>query len=191
METPRLRVVPINRLPRQVGVWTCTGDLPIEAKVYTVLPDAGFLSRAYRDDRGRVVEIFLETSQDAQMFHSPTQCMPAQNWNITQSRSCELRSAASLPMQTAATAATRTTATEMRLESAGQRLLALYWYTSERQLDKWEALKSKALNGRTPTRLFVRILVPSVGDYETAGRTAQDMAQSLLPIISDLEAQSK
>lgn len=186
---PQLRLVPIDRLPRQIGNWTCTQDLPIEAKVRAVLPDAAFLSRAYRDPQGRTAQLFLETSQDAQMFHSPTQCMPAQNWNILDTRRVDIQPAAlgeSGQKIASAQSEPSAGATEMDMQSAGQNMLLLYWYTSERQLDKWQALKTKLLSGRPPTRLFVRILVPASADFGPSAQTARDFAQALLPTITEL-----
>lgn len=197
METPRLRVVPIDRMPRQIGAWTCTQDLPIESKVRVALPDAAFLSRAYRDNLGRTAQLFLETSQDAQMFHSPTQCMPAQNWNILNTRRIDIApgattkavSESSFPTASAGGEVGSAAATEMDMQSGGQNILLLYWYTTERQLDKWQALKTKLLSGRPQTRLFVRILVPASEDFAPGAQTAQDFAQTLLPALAELEKQ--
>ena len=196
METPRLRVVPIERLSSQIGTWTCTQELPIEPKVRALLPDAVFLSRLYRDERGRTAQLFLETSEDAQMFHSPTQCMPAQNWNILNTRRVDVSSGsrltAAMGNSSQPTSDSRETpgvaATEMDMQDAGQQnMLLLYWYTTERQLDKWQALKTKLLSGRPQTRLFARILVPASEDFTPAAQTAQDFAQSLLPALAELE----
>lgn len=183
LPAPTLRLVPIDRLPRQVGGWQCLQDLPIDAKVSAILPDAHFLSRVYRDPSGRIAQVLLETSVNAQMFHSPTQCMPAQNWNVLRTRSTQVETTTSEQ----AGERLRASATEMYLQSAAQNMFVLYWYTSERQLDKWQALKTKLLAGRPQTRLFVRILIPDSVDFEVAKRTAQDIAQTLLPAVTHLE----
>ena len=187
LSTPTLRVVPIDRLPRQIGAWQCGADLPIEDRVRTLLPNAAFVSRSYRDGGGRTAELLLETSADAQMFHSPTQCMPAQNWNILHTRSLPLVMPANAPAGKPG-GAQEVSATEMDMQSPGQNLLMLYWYTSERQLDKWQALKDKLLSGRAHTRLFVRILVPATSEGDKASRAARDFAQALLPSIMELES---
>ena len=88
---PTLRLVPIDRLPRQVGRWQCPQDLPVDAKLSVLVPGARFLSRLYRDPSGRMAQLLLETSTDAQMFHSPTLCMPAQNWNVLRTRSTQVQ----------------------------------------------------------------------------------------------------
>ena len=180
---PTLRLVPIDRLPRQVGRWQCLRDLPVDAKVSVIVPGAHFLSRLYRDSSGRMAQILLETSTDAQMFHSPTQCLPAQSWNVLRTRSTQVQA----PDLGANGERLSASATEMYLQSAGQNMFALYWYTSERQLDKWQAIKTKLLAGRPQTRLFVRILIPESADFEVAKRTAQDMAQAFLPAVAQLE----
>jgi EpsI family protein len=183
LPAPTLRLVPIDRLPRQVGGWQCLQDLPIDPKVSVIVPDAHFLSRVYRDPSGRMAQVLLETSADAQMFHSPTQCMPAQNWTVLRTRSTQVETVSPGTRGERL----RASATEMYLQSAAQNMFVLYWYTSERQLDKWQALKTKLLAGRPQTRLFVRILIPDSADFEVAKRTAQDMAQTLLPAITQLE----
>lgn len=77
----------------------------------------------------------------------------------------------------------------MDMQSGEQNMLLLYWYNTERQLDKWQALKTKLLSGRPQTRLFARILVPASEDFTPAAQTGRDFAQALLPALAQLEKQ--
>ena len=183
LPAPRLRLVPIDRLPRQVAHWQCFEELPVDAKLSVIVPGAHFLSRLYRDPSGRTAQVLLETSTDAQMFHPPTLCMPAQNWNVLRTHSTQVQA----PDLGAKGEWLSASATEMYLQSAAQNMFVLYWYTSERQLDKWQAIKTKLLAGRPQTRLFVRILIPESVDFDVAKRTAQDVAQAFLPAVTRLE----
>lgn len=176
-----LKLAPIAELPTTLGDWRRVRDLPIEDRVRVAVPNAVWLSRLYRDGQGNEAQLLLETSTDAQMFHAPTQCMPAQNWNIQRTRAVSVGT----------DPATRTTATEMQMDAEGQRALLLYWYTSERQLDKWEALKSKIVAGRAPTRLFVRVLTLGAGDFAAASDTARRLASAALPSLRELELRAR
>ena len=63
----------------------------------------------------------------------------------------------------------------------------LYWYTSERQLDKWERFKSHFVAGRQPSRLFVRVVVVSPSGFETSSTDVQQFAEDIVPAITALE----
>lgn len=183
MPTPHLRVLPINRLPIQLGAWRCTEEVPLDTSIYKVIPNATLLSRVYRDPAGHTIHLLLETSDDPEMFHSPMSCVPSHNANIVEMHSV------SLPTVSRAGEHGLVSASELHLEADGQAMLLLYWYTSERQMDKLQALKNKILVGRSPTRLYARILVTDVANFDVAAQTARNFATLLNPSLSRLENQ--
>ena len=170
-----LRLAPIERLPRQLGEWRCVGDIPLDERVRAVLPNARIVSRLYRSAAGERAQLLLETSPDPNEYHSPTVCLPGQGWNVVSSHPASVG------------AGSRVSATEMEVDLEGQRSTVLYWYTTDHQMDKWEALKARLLSGRPPTRLFVEIAVPAAPTIREAESAAHSLGTAVLPALVDLE----
>lgn len=177
------RVVPIERLPRQIGEWSSDADLPIETRVSEVLPHSRMVSRLYHNQAGQALELLLQTSTVPGEFHKPYICQPGQGWNMTTLGPTHIGAEATAPAQ-------GPSAFQMEMQMDAQQRVMLYWYTSEPLLDKWQSLREKLLSGNTPTRLFVRIIVPVSTDGKAAKRLAHDFAQQALPFIEALEKQS-
>jgi EpsI family protein len=180
LPVPTLKRVDLSRVPRQIGVWTCFQDLPETEHERIAAPNAEFHRWLYRNPAGQEVELLLETSTDPQMFHTPTQCMPAQQWDIEPVRR--------VAVQAAPGAAVRgQDGNVMRMKNGADRELLLYWYTSERQLDKIQQLIDKLLAGHPSTRLFVRVRVNAAAGYDNAEALAQQFATAALPPLTEIE----
>jgi len=180
LPVPKLKLVDLSQTPKQIGEWTCFKDMPETEAERIAAPNAEFHRWYYRRPAGQEVELVLETSTDPQMFHTPTQCMPAQQWDIE-----PVRRVAVQPPPGSGVAGQD--GNVMRMKYGMDRELLLYWYTSERQLDKIQQLIDKMLAGHPSTRLFVRVRVNAGSGYEAAEALAQEFATAALPPLTAME----
>jgi hypothetical protein len=85
--TPRLetviRVLPIDRFPRQIGPWHVDRDIPTDPEVQRSLPTATIVERDYVDPLGRHIDLLLLNARDDQDYHKPEACLPGQGAAIT------------------------------------------------------------------------------------------------------------
>jgi EpsI family protein len=177
---PKLKRVDISQVPRRIDRWTCFQDLPETEGEHIAAPYAEFHRWLYRDPAGQEVELLLETATDPQQFHTPTQCMPAQQWDVDPVQ----RTAVSPPPGAGIAGQDGNI---MRMRHGDERELLLYWYTSERQLDKVQQLIDKLLAGHPSTRLFVRVRVSANAGYERAEALAKQFAAAALPPLTAME----
>jgi EpsI family protein len=178
---PKLKPVDILALSTRLGDWNCFRQLPETDAEHIATPNALYHRWLFRKSSGQEVELLLETSTDPQMFHTPTQCMPSQHWDIDPVINTRVQPPAgsNLPSPPA---------NVMRMHTASDQELLLYWYTSERQLDKMQQLIDRLLSGHPSTRMFVRVRVSASGDnYDRATAVAQDFATAALPALTELE----
>jgi len=87
--SPRLQpdkpqVLPIETLPKQIGVWKSEKDISLDPKVQKVLPTARLLTRVYINPAGKAVELLLLTAREVDDYHDPRVCFPNQGWQISE-----------------------------------------------------------------------------------------------------------
>jgi EpsI family protein len=180
LPVPKLKPVDLSQVPHQIGEWSCYKELPETDAEHSATPNAEYHRWNFRNPDGQVVELLLETSTDPQMFHTPTQCMPAQQWDTE-----PVRRTAVLPLP--GMNVPGQDGNLMRMKYGTDRQLLLYWYTSERQLDKAQQLIDKLLAGHPSTRLFVRVRVDAKDGYDKAEALACQFASLALPPLTTME----
>ncbi|EGB14412.1 EpsI family protein [Pseudodesulfovibrio mercurii] len=79
--------VPLSRsldeFPTTVGRWQMIHEWRFGSAVLETLKATGYVSRLYRDDQGREVELYLgyhDGGPDAGPIHSPRNCLPGGGW---------------------------------------------------------------------------------------------------------------
>lgn len=74
---------PLDEFPTRVGRWDMVHEWRFGSAILETLRATGYISRLYRDDRGREVELYLgyhDGGPDAGPVHSPRNCLPGGGW---------------------------------------------------------------------------------------------------------------
>jgi hypothetical protein len=167
----KARVLPIDTLPRVIGVWENTIDNTMDARTRQTLTEARLLSRTYQDAVGHSVELMLESSPNEGEYHLPSYCMPAQGWSIVSNEVVKVGGM---------------DATELHIETADRKAVMLFWYVADPASMEQNSLLAKFASDRNPTRLFARVTTPVTLDYDTSSRLAHQFADASVPALSSL-----
>ncbi len=80
LQLPKPRLMPVKKLPRQIGDWTAVTDRKVADDVQKALPTAVIVDRDYRNSEGRTVSFLLLSASEIRDIHSPSVCLPGSGW---------------------------------------------------------------------------------------------------------------
>jgi EpsI family protein len=107
-------------LPATLGVWTSSGDRPLDAESLDVLRMDDYLNRSYAAPGGRLVNFYVGywgSQRQGDTIHSPQNCLPGSGWQpIESSRTAIAVAGRSVP------------ATRYLIARGSARQLAYYWF---------------------------------------------------------------
>lgn len=169
---------PLSSLPDNAGNWTRSYDIYIDSNVSEMLGADELLSRAYRTDDGRQLNLFMayyKTQHRAKNAHSPKVCLPGSGWIPVSSQ----QSRFGVPDGTVIEA------NEFVVAKRTSKAAVLYWYQTPRGAVAGEQKLNvtrffETLTDHRSDMALIRIVLPFSGnDSEAAFRTARGFASSL------------
>lgn len=122
---------------------------------------------------------YYESQTRGKTIHSPKNCMPGSGWDALEAEPALIPVPGGAPVEV----------NRYMLVKENQRVLVLYWYQGRGRVvaseyrAKWELLRDAALSRRSDEAL-VRVVVPVQGDEERAFAQAREMAEKILPTIT-------
>lgn len=122
---------------------------------------------------------YYESQTRGKTIHSPKNCMPGSGWDALESEPATISVPGAAPVEV----------NRYMLVKENQRVLVLYWYQGRGRVvaseyrAKWELLRDAALSRRSDEAL-VRVVVPVQGDEEKAFAQAREVAEKILPTIT-------
>jgi EpsI family protein len=170
--------------PKQAGPWTMVGETTIDDATAGVLKADDYVMRAYRDDKGQQVDLFIayyKTQKAGDSMHSPKNCLPGAGWGIVQSN--EVAMSAENP-------AHPIMINRYLIEKNGAKSLVLYWYQANGRViasEYWgkiylvlDALRTGRRDGA-----IVRFVVPirKGSDGRAELQSGLDMARNTVPFL--------
>jgi EpsI family protein len=154
--------------------------LPLDPASLRVLGVDDYANRRYVSSAGRLVGLYIgyyASQRQGDTIHSPQNCLPGAGWQPVESSS-ETLSSAGAPV----------TVNRYVVQKGLDRQVVLYWYegrgriVANEYLNKFWLIADAARLHRTNGAL-VRIMAPVAVEQASAGRTAVDFAQALLPVL--------
>ena len=171
------------RIPLDLGPWHGT-DIKLEARTYEILGTRDVLSRVYKDDAGRQVQLVVVMSQQTQKrTHPPEQCYTGDGFSIRQRA----------PRPVTVSSSTGTTSLEVLeliLNRSGNNKLVWYFYKSGDRLTTsyWQhqlGLAVHRLARPDAADILIRIDAPSPeGDPEATRQMLSDFLSYALPYLT-------
>ncbi|MFN7918883.1 MAG: EpsI family protein [Bryobacteraceae bacterium] len=155
-----------DSLPVQIGDWSMTDELTVDAMTLERLQPDAYLNRTYKSNRdGLTASVFIgyfETRRTGRAPHSPKSCLPGNGWEP------ESYAEVDMPVPNSPNPV-RVNRYVVKRESL--RLVILYWYHQNGRLFTSEvaaqfySLPNLLLHRRTDTT-FVRVGVPVAGEVD-------------------------
>lgn len=93
------RIIPVSRplgsLPLSLGEWRMVSEETFSENVLKNLYPTDYLSRTYRDARGRIASLYVGYHDGGKSgaVHSPRLCLPGSGWNIVEERRTFIKTA--------------------------------------------------------------------------------------------------
>jgi EpsI family protein len=170
--------------PTQTGPWTMVGQTTIDDATAGVLKADDYVLRAYRDEKGEQVDLFIayyKTQKAGDSMHSPKNCLPGSGWGIVESNEVAMR---------IENPAHPVMINRYVIEKNGAKSLVLYWYQANGRViasEYWgnvflvlDALRTGRRDGA-----IVRFVVPirKGSDGKTELQLGLDMARNTVPFL--------
>jgi EpsI family protein len=170
--------------PKQAGPWTMAKETAIDDATAGVLKADDYVIRAYRDEKGQQVELFIayyKTQKAGDSMHSPKNCLPGSGWGIIESNEVPMRAESSVhPVMI----------NRYLIEKNGAKSLVLYWYQANGRVIAseywgkiflvWDALRTGRRDGA-----IVRFVVPirKGSDGKAELQSGLDLARTTMPLL--------
>jgi EpsI family protein len=170
--------------PKQTGPWTMIGETKIDDATAEVLKADDYVMRAYRDEKGHQVDLFIAyytTQKAGDSMHSPKNCLPGAGWGIVESNEVAM---------SAENLAHPIMINRYLIEKNGTKSLVLYWYQANGRViasEYWgkvflvlDALRTGRRDGA-----IVRFVVPirKGSDGKAELQSGLDMARNTMPLL--------
>lgn len=173
---------PLEQMPTRIGDWQMTGQARFDERVLEVLKPTDYLSRTYRDAKGRRLTLYLGYhggGPDSGPIHSPKHCLPGSGWQEVSSKHSEvLIGDYSLPVNIGL------------YQNGLHQELFVYWYQvvgepvgSIYALKFAEIWNSIAHNRKDSA--FIRLSLPVEGDWEDDFLVTVDFLRNFFPHLHD------
>lgn len=174
-----------QNLPLQYRDWTITHSDISDSDRTVLRPDAVTLRR-YSSPNGEIIDLAVIAGHRKQTVHTPSFCMVGGGWNTLTEDSITLTIAGKkVPMRRAL------------MENDGHKAIMAYFFTDGalclESLPKFQfELFKRRLSGVISQGALVRVIVPVLGDTETATRLSDDFAVSIMPeLLEQLNRQNR
>ncbi len=173
---------PLAEMPTQIGDWRMVGQTRFDERVLAVLKPTDYLSRAYRDEDGQRLSVYLGYhggGPDSGPIHSPKHCLPGSGWQELSTENRELPvDGGTLPVNIAL------------YQNGLQKEMFVYWYqvkgdpmTSEYAL-KFAEVWNSMLHNRKDSA-FIRLSVPVDGEGDESIKVAADFVTGFYPYLRE------
>ncbi|WFS61602.1 EpsI family protein [Pseudodesulfovibrio thermohalotolerans] len=171
---------PLGEFPVKVGQWRMVHEWRYAQGILEVLQATGYVSRQYRDEQGRVVELYLgyhDGGPDAGPIHSPRNCLPGGGWlqRFEKIVGIDLGGRSMKAVQAA-------------YDKSESTVTMLYWFqvcgkivTNEYALKIEEIIGS--ITSRRRDSAFIRLSTEIPDENGGAERTLQRFAEDFYPVI--------
>jgi EpsI family protein len=174
---------PLASLPRAIDGLE-GGDVPIAPQVLEKLALTDYISRAYRADGRRAVQLYIGfylSQRTGATYHSPRNCLPGSGWQILEAGTAQVPGPKGGPV----------TVNEMVIGKGTERMVAIYWYQDRGRVVANEYLAKIYLVWDAATRhrsdgSMVRVLVPTTAfrnDLDEAREEARAFTAALMPLL--------
>jgi EpsI family protein len=172
---------PLTQLPQEFGEWRMVNQQAFSPEIIAVLRPTDYLSRAYADGRGNVVQLYIgfhDGSERSGPIHSPKNCLPGGGWNNIAEKKLLIHTGGS----------------DLHLvhglfQKGSEKALYIYWFqlreksvTEEYQLKFFQLYNSIVNKRRDAT--FVRVSVPVAADEKAASAIAVKFVTDFYPFFS-------
>ncbi|WP_272699622.1 exosortase C-terminal domain/associated protein EpsI [Desulfovibrio sp. Fe33] len=171
---------PLDEFPVKVGQWRMVHEWRYAQGILEVLQATGYVSRQYRDEQGRVVELYLgyhDGGPDAGPIHSPRNCLPGGGWMQRFEKTVEI-DLDGRSME----------AVQAAYDKSESTVTMLYWFqvcgkvvTNEYALKIEEILGS--LISRRRDSAFIRLSTEISGEDGGAAEALHRFAEDFYPVI--------
>ena len=179
---PRTALV---ELPRALGSWTASRDVPLDQEVRDVLGVDDYVNRTYVTEAGQPVSLYIgyyASQRQGDTIHSPQNCLPGAGWQPVEG--------GRVPLDVNGR---RLTVNRYIIQKGLDRQVVLYWYqgrgrvvANEYANKLWLMLDAARLN-RSDGAL-VRVVAPVLrsanGSIAAADGAAADFTRAIFPRLS-------
>ena len=176
---------PLAELPRAIGPWSASADVPLEQDVREVLGVDEYVNRTYVSAAGQPVSLYIgyyASQRQGDTIHSPQNCLPGAGWQPVEGGAAPLD-----------VGDRRLTVNRFVIQKGLDRQVVLYWYqgrgrviANEYANKLWLMLDAARLH-RSDGAL-VRVVVPVMrsanGSVAVADATAADFTRAIFPRLS-------
>jgi EpsI family protein len=171
-------------LPRAVGPWTESVDVPLDREVRATLGADDYLNRTYVDAAGQPVGLYIgyyASQRQGDTIHSPQNCLPGAGWQPIEGGPTPLDLASS-----------RIIVNRYVIQKGSDRQVVLYWYQGRGRVianeyaNRLWLMFDAAVRHRSNGAL-VRVAAPvrsAVGSMTAADAAAADFTRTLFPHLS-------
>jgi len=171
---------PLDEFPVTVGRWHMIHEWRFGSAILKNLKATGYVSRLYRDDQGREVELYLgyhDGGPDAGPIHSPRNCLPGGGWLKRVDKTVPV-----------ALDGREMKAVLAAYDKDGKTVTMLYWFqVSGKVVTNEYALKLSEILGSMTSRrrdsAFVRMSTEISDEDGVAERALHDFAEAAYPEI--------
>ena len=175
---------PLAALPRAVGPWTESVDVPLDGEVRATLGADDYVNRTYLNEAGQPVTLYIgyyASQRQGDTIHSPQNCLPGAGWQPIEG------GPAPLDVEPRGIVVNRYV-----IQKGIDRQIVLYWYQGRGRVVANEFANRFWLMFDAATRhrsngALVRIAAPvrsSAGSLEAADAAAVDFTRALFPRLS-------
>ena len=176
---------PLAELPRAIGSWTGSVDVPLDQEVRDVLGVDDYVNRTYVTEAGQPVSLYVgyyASQRKGDTIHSPQNCLPGAGWQPVEG--------GAIPLDVGGQ---RVTVNRYVIQKGLDRQVVLYWYqgrgrviANEYANKLWLMLDAARLH-RSDGAL-VRVVAPVLrsanGSLSAADGTAADFTRAIFPRLS-------
>ena len=175
----------LTELPRSIGPWTGSVDVPLDREVREVLGVDDYVNRTYVDASGQPVSLYIgyyASQRQGDSIHSPQNCLPGAGWQAVEG--------GPVPLDLDGR---RVTVNRYVIQKGLDRQVVLYWYQGRGRVvaneyaNKFWLMLDAARLHRSDGAL-VRVVAPvsrSAGGSLTAASAATaDFTRALFPRLS-------
>jgi EpsI family protein len=175
---------PLAALPRAVGPWTDSIDVPLDRDVRALLGADDYLNRTYVDNAGQPVSLYIgyyASQRQGDTIHSPQNCLPGAGWQPIEGGPAPLDLEAG-----------RVIVNRYVIQKGIERQVVLYWYQGRGRVianeyaNRLWLMFDAAVRHRSNGAL-VRVAAPvrsAVGSLTAADAAAVDFTRALFPRLS-------
>ena len=176
---------PLAELPRSVGPWIESIDVPLDRNVRTLLGADDYVNRTYVNEAGQPVSLYVgyyASQRQGDTIHSPQNCLPGAGWQPIEGGSTSLDLAPG-----------RIVVNRYVIQKGIDRQVVLYWYQGRGRVianefaNRFWLMFDAAVRHRSSGAL-VRVNAPvrsATGSLASADAAVAEFTRALFPRLSN------